>query len=118
MRASGPGWALARRADGLTSAIVGLYGWGDGPGTVARAVGTNAYGHHSATPVLEGPGGSGPVLVTLVMLSGDPHTPHTGASATLDSDGQVDIRFPDGTREQVRRDELPYATSSLTRPEE
>ncbi|UUU21071.1 DUF2264 domain-containing protein [Streptomyces sp. DSM 40750] len=118
VRASGPGWALARRADGLTSAIVGLYGWGDGPGTVARAVGTNAYGHHSATPVLEGPGGSGPVLVTLVMLSGDPHTPHTGASATLDSDGQVDIRFPDGTREQVRRDELPYATSSLTRPEE
>ncbi|MFE7838823.1 DUF2264 domain-containing protein [Streptomyces sp. NPDC057474] len=115
----GPGWALARRADGLTSAIVGLYGWGDGPGAVARAVGTNAYGHHSATPVLEGLegfGGSGPVLVTLVMLSGDPHTPHTGASATVDADGNVGIRFPDGTRERVRWDELPYETGLLTLP--
>ncbi|MFM9697279.1 DUF2264 domain-containing protein [Streptomyces europaeiscabiei] len=118
--ASGPGWALARRADGLTSAIVGLYGWGDGPGAVVRAVGANAYGHHSATPVLEEPDGagrSGPVLVTLVLLSGDPRAPHTGASATVDADGDVDIRFPDGTRERVRRSELPYGTGSLPLPQ-
>ncbi|MGW1672688.1 DUF2264 domain-containing protein [Streptomyces sp. NPDC002324] len=113
---SGPGWALARRADGLTSAIVGLYGWGDRPGAVVRAVGANAYGHHSATPVLEGPGGSGPVLVTLVMLSGDPRTPHTGARATVDAHGDVDLRFPDGTRERIRRDELPYGTQALPLP--
>ncbi|WP_371581195.1 DUF2264 domain-containing protein [Streptomyces sp. NBC_01314] len=104
---SGPGWALARRADGLTSVIVGLHGWGDGPGAVARAVGANAYGNHSATPVLRGPAGSGPVLVTLVMLSGDPRAPHTGASATVDAAGDVDIRFPDGTRERVCWNELP-----------
>ncbi|MDX2605279.1 DUF2264 domain-containing protein [Streptomyces caniscabiei] len=106
----GPGWALARRADGLTSALVGLHGWGDGPGTVVPAAGTNAYGHHSATPVLEGrtaPGGQS-LLVTLVLLSGDPHTPHTGASATVDAGGDVDIRFPDGTRESVRKGEMPY----------
>jgi hypothetical protein len=113
---SGPGWALARRADGLTSAVVGLYGWGDEPGAVVRAVGANAYGHHSATPVLHGSGGSGPVLVTLVLLSGDPHTPHTGASATVDAAGDVDIRFPDGTRERVRRGETPYMSSVLTLP--
>ncbi|MDX3688825.1 T-complex 10 C-terminal domain-containing protein [Streptomyces europaeiscabiei] len=118
--ASGTGWALARRADGLTSAIVGLYGWGDGPGAVVRAVGANAYGHHSATPVLEAPEGAGrrgPVLATLVLLSGDPRAPHTGASATVDADGDVDIRFPDGTRERVSRSELPYGTRSLPLPQ-
>ncbi|MFF9039166.1 DUF2264 domain-containing protein [Streptomyces sp. NPDC014892] len=108
---SGPGWAVARRADGLTSALVGLHGWGDGPGTVVSAAGTNAYGHYSATPVLEGrtpPGGRESLLVTLVLLSGDPDTPHTGASASVDADGDVRIRFPDGTRESVRRGETPY----------
>ncbi|MEE1765722.1 DUF2264 domain-containing protein [Streptomyces sp. SP18BB07] len=108
---SGPGWAVARRADGLTSALVGLHGWGDGTGTVVGAAGTNAYGHHSATPVLEGrtaPGGRESLLVTLVLLSGDPDTPHTGASASVGADGDVDIRFPDGTRESVTRGETPY----------
>ncbi|BBC37530.1 uncharacterized protein SGFS_088240 [Streptomyces graminofaciens] len=95
---SGPGWALARRTDGLTSAIVGLYGWGDGPGTVTRGVDTNAYGHHSATPVLQG---GAPLLVTLVLLTADPHTPHTGASATVTADGTVELRFPDGSGERV-----------------
>ncbi|MGW0839789.1 DUF2264 domain-containing protein [Streptomyces sp. NPDC002787] len=114
--AAGPGWALACRADGLTSAIVGLYGWGEGPGTVTRAVGTNAYGHHSATPALEGPGGSGPVLVTLVMLSGDPRTPHTGASATVDTHGNAHIRFPDGTEERIRWDDLPYGAEPPAAP--
>ncbi|MFE1838616.1 DUF2264 domain-containing protein [Streptomyces sviceus] len=91
---SGPGWARARRsADGLTSAVVGLYGWGEEDGTVVAAEGTNACGQYSATPVLEG---TGPLLVTLVALGTD--VPLTGADATLTSGGTVEIRFPDGTR--------------------
>ena len=92
---SGPGWALARRADGLTSAVVGLHGWGEGAGTVVAAEGSNAYGRYSATPVLEG---TGALLVTLVSLG---TAPHTGAEARVDVDGGVEVRFPDGTRERV-----------------
>ncbi|WP_200301350.1 DUF2264 domain-containing protein [Streptomyces adelaidensis] len=116
--ASGPGWALARRADGLTSAIVGLYGWGDTEGTVAHATGADAVGHHSATPCLE-QATAARLLVTLVMLSGDPHASHTGrtgAGATVGADGNVDIHFPDGTRDQVRWDELPYTSEGPTLP--
>ncbi len=92
---SGPGRALARRADGLTSALVGLYGWGEAAGTVVAAEDTNAYGRYSATPVLDG---TGPLLVTLVMLG---TAPHTGASAHVDGDGGVQVRFPDGVSERV-----------------
>jgi hypothetical protein len=56
---------------------------------------TNAYGRHSATPVLEG---TGPLLVTLVMLGTGPHT---GARALVDAEGVVEVRFPDGVRERV-----------------
>ncbi|MGW0709803.1 DUF2264 domain-containing protein [Streptomyces sp. NPDC002643] len=108
---SGPGpSALARRADGLTSAITGLHGWRE-PGVVVHAVDTNAYGRHSATPVLETTTppeppvhrAVKPLLVTLVVLSGDPRAAVTdGASATVGDDGSVDLRFPDGTRERVR----------------
>ncbi|MEV0635517.1 DUF2264 domain-containing protein [Streptomyces sp. NPDC050619] len=103
---TGPGWALARRTDGLTSAVVGLYGWSDAEGTVAKALDTNAVGHHSATPYLE-LGDGVPLLVTLVVLSadpavyGDPHTLRTGTTASADADGTVTIRFPDGTLERV-----------------
>ncbi|MER5434792.1 DUF2264 domain-containing protein [Streptomyces sp. NPDC002588] len=93
---TGPGRALARRADGLTSALVALHGWGDAAGTVVRAVDANACGRHSATPVLDG---AGPLLVTLVVLGRD--APHTGAAATVEADGTVEVRFPDGTRERV-----------------
>ncbi|MEV7730505.1 DUF2264 domain-containing protein [Streptomyces sp. NPDC088921] len=91
---SGPGWARVRRAaDGLTSAVVGLYGWGEADGTVVAAEDTNACGRYSATPVLEG---TGPLLVTLVALGTDVKV--TGADATLTPGGTVEIRFPDGTR--------------------
>ncbi|KUM89640.1 MULTISPECIES: DUF2264 domain-containing protein [Streptomyces] len=91
---SGPGWARVRRAaDGLTSTVVGLYGWGEGMGRVVAAEDTNACGRHSATPVLEG---TGPLLVTLVALGTDVRV--TGAGATLTAAGAVEIRFPDGTR--------------------
>ncbi|WP_051869823.1 DUF2264 domain-containing protein, partial [Streptomyces resistomycificus] len=95
---TGPGRALARRGDGLTSAIVGLYGWGDAAGTVVRTLDANACGRHSATPVLEG---AGPLLVTLVALG--VHAPATGVSVSVDDDATVEIRFPDGTRERVPR---------------
>ncbi|WP_171110166.1 MULTISPECIES: DUF2264 domain-containing protein [unclassified Streptomyces] len=101
---TGPGWALARRADGLTSAVVGLHGWGDADGTVAHAVGTNAVGHRSATPCLQRDAGAR-LLVTLVVLSADPDldpvTVTSGTRATVGADGTVEIRFPDGTRERI-----------------
>ncbi|PAZ13708.1 hypothetical protein CLM62_22810 [Streptomyces sp. SA15] len=97
---TGPGRAWARGADGLTSAIIGLYGWGDAEGRVVPALGANAVGHHSATPVLE-LGDGARLLVTLVVLSADPHALRAGASASVAADGTVEIRFPDGTRERV-----------------
>ncbi|MGW7217508.1 DUF2264 domain-containing protein, partial [Streptomyces collinus] len=71
---TGPGRALARRTDGLTSTIVGLHGWLDARAAVAHAAGANAYGHHSATPYLTLPAhpGGTHLLVTLVVLSSDP----------------------------------------------
>ncbi|WP_353479668.1 hypothetical protein [Streptomyces sp. ALI-76-A] len=48
-----------------------------------------------------------PLLVTLVVLSADPagcadpHLLRTAASASVDTDGTVTIRFPDGTSERV-----------------
>ncbi|MEW1860671.1 DUF2264 domain-containing protein [Streptomyces sp. NPDC088194] len=48
---TGPGWALARTANGLTSAVIALHGW-DEQAAVAREVAANAFGSHSATPYL------------------------------------------------------------------
>ncbi|MEV0221775.1 DUF2264 domain-containing protein [Streptomyces sp. NPDC050704] len=111
---TGAGWALTRRPDGLTSALVGLLGWDDhgipARGTVTHAHGHNAYGDHSATPLLtldRYPGGTR-LLVTLVVLTADPdvygdlHTLRTDAWATPTPDGAVEIRFPDGLVERVR----------------
>jgi hypothetical protein len=120
---TGPGRALARRADGLTSTIVGLHGWQDARAAVAHATGTNAYGHHSATPHLTLPAhpGGTHLLVTLVVLSADPQVngdlegngdretnggPYARGSGTrvrAAVSGEVEIRFPDGTRERVPR---------------
>ncbi|MFE8961490.1 T-complex 10 C-terminal domain-containing protein [Streptomyces iakyrus] len=126
---TGPGRALARRADGLTSTIVGLHGWRDAGAAVAHAVGANAYGHHSATPYLTLPAhpGGTHVLVTLVVLSadpevnggletngglemnggletnGDPYARGSGTRVRVAVSGEVEIRFPDGTRERVPR---------------
>ncbi|MFJ8105079.1 DUF2264 domain-containing protein [Streptomyces sp. NPDC096132] len=103
---TGPGHALAIRADGLTSALVALHGWGDAAGTVVRALDANACGRHSATPVLEG---AAPLLVTLVVLGVD--APTAGAEATVDVDGAVRVRFPDGTQERVPSLSGPPASS-------
>ncbi|MFI6482658.1 DUF2264 domain-containing protein [Nonomuraea sp. NPDC050663] len=91
---SGPGWAMATRADGLTSAIIGLYGWQHAE--VIRNVEANAFGPHSAVPCLTGdsPG----LHVSLVVLSGD--TVHPAAlreAVTVARDaGAVVVAYPDG----------------------
>ena len=76
------GRALARRADGLTSAVAVLYG--GGAGGVRRARDASAFGRHAAVPyvarelapedVAPAPGApaGGPLWVTLVVLTGEP----------------------------------------------
>ncbi len=60
--------ASAQRPDGLRSVLVGLHGWESA--AVLPESGANAFGAHSATPVLLS--GSGGVHVTLVGLTGSP----------------------------------------------
>ncbi|WP_406385386.1 hypothetical protein [Streptomyces sp. NBC_01618] len=106
---SGPDWALARTADGLSSALVALYGWDGGAGraAVARDVQSNAYGPRSAIPYLLSrphPGGRS-VHVSLVALSRD--TVHPAAlrdsvrvRAASEADSVV-LTFLDGTTVEV-----------------
>jgi hypothetical protein len=102
---TGRAWAVARRADGLTSALAGLLGWDDGTAEVARARGHNAYGDHSAVPVLTAPHPGGTLLLaTLVVLTADPQVSAdvpTGAYAAPAPGGTLRIGFPDGTTETV-----------------
>ncbi|MGY0020064.1 DUF2264 domain-containing protein [Streptomyces sp. YJ-C3] len=96
----GPGWALTRTETGLTSAVVGLYGWDEETG-IAREVEANAHGPHSATPFLRAtrhPGGTS-TQVTLVALTRDvvhPQALRESIECAVDADGQVRITFPDG----------------------
>lgn len=101
---TGPGWALARTDDGLTSAVIALYGW-DESAAVTHDVRANAHGPHSATPCLTRtgqPGGLG-VQVSLIALSRD--TVHPQAlrdSVTVEvTAGEVVVRFADGTESLV-----------------
>lgn len=64
-----------------------------------RGVGTNAMGHQSATRVLRLPQAS-PLLVTLVVLGADPHTP-LGSERDRHRRRHVEVRFPDCTPERV-----------------
>ncbi len=95
--ASGVGWALARTADGLVSAVVALHGR---PGSgVHHETGANAFGPHSATPYLvfpDHPGGR-TVHVTLVVLtrgSVDPPALREAVSVTVKGD-QVAVELPE-----------------------
>ncbi|WP_424921840.1 DUF2264 domain-containing protein [Streptomyces sp. wa1] len=113
---TGPGWALARRADGLTTALTGVLGWDeDGrlpPGDVAQACDRNAVGHFSATPLLRlsrHPGGTR-LLASLILLTADPDlrddVAALGSRARVSAapDGTLEVVFPDGTTTRVRRD--------------
>ncbi|WP_431895868.1 DUF2264 domain-containing protein [Nonomuraea sp. bgisy101] len=92
--ATGPEWAWTRRSDGLTSAIIGLYGWQHA--SVSRDVESNAFGPHSAVPCLHAdtPG----IHVSLIVLSGDAVHPSALRDAiTVDvTSDAVTITFPDG----------------------
>ncbi|AKU15635.1 DUF2264 domain-containing protein [Luteipulveratus mongoliensis] len=95
--AAGLPWALARRADGLTSLVIGLHGWDTA--SIRNSMGTNAFGPHSATPYLQSaPGPDTPTTtVAAVVLTGDACWPDALArsiSARVQGD-QVRIRFPD-----------------------
>ncbi|MFD6276333.1 DUF2264 domain-containing protein [Streptomyces sp. NPDC060209] len=106
---TGPGWAVARRADGLTTVLVGVLGWDeDGllpDGEVEQASDRNAVGYFSATPLLRlphHPGGTR-LLATLVVLTSDPqvHKDVPGlrrlARVSPTAHGMIEVRFPDGT---------------------
>ncbi|MBZ9641259.1 T-complex 10 C-terminal domain-containing protein, partial [Streptomyces sp. PSKA30] len=56
---------------------------------------TRAHGEAIADRLLDG------LLVNLVVLTADPLVAPTGASPSVDTNGTVEIRFPDGTRERV-----------------
>ncbi|MGW0823476.1 DUF2264 domain-containing protein [Streptomyces sp. NPDC002845] len=96
----GTGWALARTPQGLTSAVVALYGWDTDTG-IAREAEANAFGPHSATPYLRcaaGPPGGGGVFVTLLALTRDTvHPQALRESVRCEVAGEeVRITFPEG----------------------
>ncbi|MFG2922667.1 DUF2264 domain-containing protein [Streptomyces sp. NPDC048305] len=104
---SGPDWAHARTADGLSSTLVALHGWDGGRegAAVARDVASNAYGPHSAIPYLRSaphPGGHS-VHVSLVVLSRDgvrPEALRAAVRVRVDG-GTVVLTFLDGTTVEV-----------------
>ncbi|MCX5104423.1 DUF2264 domain-containing protein [Streptomyces sp. NBC_00053] len=104
---SGPDWALARTADGLSSALIALHGWDGGTegAAVARDVQSNAYGPHSAIPYLRSgphPGGRS-IHVSLVALSRDAVHPEALRDAVRVGAGadSVVLTFLDGTTVEV-----------------
>ncbi|MGP3635636.1 DUF2264 domain-containing protein [Streptomyces sp. 24-1644] len=104
---TGPGWALSRTADGLSSAVVALYGWGDGTAEVARDVQSNAFGPRSAVPYLRldrHPGGRS-THVSLLALSRDTIHPRALRDAVSvragAGDTSVTLTFLDGTTVEV-----------------
>jgi hypothetical protein len=88
---------------------MGWDGEAGGSSSVASAQGHNAYGRHSATPLLTArhPGGAR-VLVSLVVLTadpsvyGDPDVLLRGTTASRTPGGGVRVVFPDGTAEDVQ----------------
>jgi hypothetical protein len=96
---TGPGWALARRRDGLTSYVAALHGF-----DVANVHGneeTNAFGPYSATPCIETSRAAGGeyVHVSLVVLTGehlDPDALRTCVDSVEVCGRTVTIRCGDG----------------------
>jgi len=90
--AAGPGaWAAA---DGIRSAVLGLHGYRPGGGAVARHLGANALGRHSAAPYLTGPAtdsaSTGIVHIALHLLDREPgELPDPAAIVTVEVAGTV-----------------------------
>ncbi|MGP3915547.1 DUF2264 domain-containing protein [Nonomuraea sp. 10N515B] len=101
----GDGVALARRPDGLSSAVHGLHGY-TGAGLVT-AEGANAFGAHSATPYVIAdahPGGTA-VYVSLVRLAvteEEPPVPGVRVDGAL-----VVLTLPAGETVTVRLGDVP-----------
>lgn len=91
--------ATARRPDGLTSTVVGLVGLPHGQ--VVERSGTNAYGPHSAIPVVESgaPVRSGEVYAAAVVLTGVAVTELP--TVTVAPDAAVVVRWPDGEEDHL-----------------
>ncbi|MFC4117669.1 DUF2264 domain-containing protein [Nonomuraea zeae] len=101
----GSGLALARRADGLTSAVRALRGY-TGTGLVT-AQGANAYGAHSATPYVVAdahPGGTA-VYISLVWLAATGQEPPT-PDVRVEGD-RVTLSLPGGDKVTVRLGDVP-----------
>jgi hypothetical protein len=89
--------AAVTRADGLTSHIAGLHGWR--AAVVIRGNGTSAFGAFSATPCLTGV--TGDLLVTAVLLTGDPGETAARTPAADIGRNAVEVTFPDGHAVEV-----------------
>ena len=103
----GPGWALVRTANGLTSVVVGLHGWDEDTG-IAHETDANAFGAHSATPYLKSLSGHpGGLYVTLVALTRDAIHPRALRESVhcAVADGGALIAFPDGGSVTVRAED-------------
>lgn len=98
-----PPWAVASRPDGLSSLVVGLYGWSQA--AVREEAGATAFGPLSTVPYLLSPPrpSAETVHVTLVALTGEVVYPHALASAiTASVSGRaVRLRLPGETMEFV-----------------
>ncbi|MDW5324823.1 DUF2264 domain-containing protein [Plantactinospora sp. KLBMP9567] len=99
VRSSG---ATARRPDGLTSTVRGLRGL-PVAGVVERA-GANAFGGHSAVPFVQtaGPVRPAEVYAAAVLLTGA--TPPELPEVTVGPGGAVELRWPDGERDELTLD--------------
>ncbi|TDU84478.1 hypothetical protein EV138_6949 [Kribbella voronezhensis] len=99
----GEGWASARNADGLMSAVVGLHGYAESG--VHRDLGANPFGPHSATPYLTAVHVGEPlVLVYAVLLTRDAIPPQALADGIelVVSGHEITITLPGSGTETVR----------------
>ncbi|WP_241564359.1 DUF2264 domain-containing protein [Nonomuraea polychroma] len=101
----GDGVALARRPDGLSSAVRGLHGY-TGAGLVT-AEGANAFGAHSATPyvIAEAHPGGTAIYVSLVLLAVTTQEPP--APDVRVRDDLVVLTLPGGRTVTVRLGDVP-----------
>lgn len=103
--------ARARRSDGLTTTVVGLCGL---PVALAeRRAGANAFGAHSAIPLVESdaPVQPGRVYAAAIVLTGGPEpelpevfvsaAPRGEASDQASTETRIEVRWPDGERDVV-----------------
>jgi hypothetical protein len=100
---AGEGWASARNAEGLMSAVVSLHGYDEAG--VHRDLGANPFGAHSATPYLTAAHNGEPlVLVYAVLLTRDALPPAAFAEGIeLVVEGhEITITLPGAGTETVR----------------